>query len=63
MEDKEVERHLLMALIELDLIREEYLNRKNRQASDNISRIMMMITKGNIDLSAKWTEEQHKWKP
>ena len=55
-------RHLLMALIELDLIREDYLSRKNRQSADNLSRAIQIILNDNQDIKTKWIEEQTKWK-
>jgi len=61
MNEPNIEYHLMKALIELDLVREEYIYRKNKQKSDEISYLMKEILSRNRKLSTMWDKEQSKW--
>jgi len=61
MEELEIERHLIKALTELELIREDYLYRKNRKKVDAIDRAMRIILNEYPELVDKWAEERYKW--
>ena len=64
MRDDELEKHIKLALYELELIKKEYLDRKNRYKSDMASRASRMLVKSHKELIDKWYfEEQIKPKP
>lgn len=60
-EEIEVERHLIKALTELELIRADYAYKGNRRKRDIINRAMKLILKEYPELVDKWAEEQVKW--
>jgi len=59
--DIDIEHHLMKALYELDLVREDYFYRKNKRKSDHIDRIIKSVIKEHPNLKERWIEEKEKW--
>jgi hypothetical protein len=62
MEDEDIEHHLIKGLYELDLVKDEYLFRKNKRMADIIARNIETILKHHPKVAIRWIKESKKWK-
>jgi len=62
LDDRAIENHLVKALYELALIREEYIYRRDMRKSVIIKRSMDNLFKEFPKLKKRWKFEEEKWK-
>jgi len=59
----DIEKHLKITLYELETIKREYLENKNRQKADTMERAIKIIVKAHPDLMEKWYIESTQTPP
>lgn len=59
----DIEKHLKITLYELETIKREYIENKNRQKADTMDRAIKIIIKAHPDLMEKWYIESMKTPP